>query len=150
MTRVVWFPVVLTLACSSVPPPAPSAVSKPASEASSAPPAATAPRQIDMDGRLRRTRGRARPPQLSVTPTTTGSRRFVLRWQQPPERLTLVYADSDDGTSLERRFATSMLRPDNADSLGQLHVVRASDAKCQVQRGRLEPVLTMNYEPKVP
>lgn len=43
-----------------------------------------------------------------------------------------------------------MLRPDNPDSLGNLHLITADEATCSVREGRLEPVLTLGYEPKVP
>lgn len=105
---------------------------------------------IDMVGRVERKRGRGRAPKVSVVNAGSGVRRFVLSWQKPPERLSFVYADSDDGTSMKRRFATSILRPDNADSLGYLHAIQPGDATCAVQGGRLEPVLTLSYVPRVP
>jgi hypothetical protein len=105
---------------------------------------------IDMRGRVDRKHGRGRAPKVSVVEVASGVRRFVLSWQNPPERFTLVYADSDDGRVTKRRFATSMLRPDNPDSFGNLRLVPAGDATCTVQGGRLEPVLTLSYVPRVP
>jgi len=105
---------------------------------------------IDMAGRVDRKRGRGTAPKVSVSKATGGVRRLVLSWQKPIGGLTLAYADSDDGTTLERRFATSKLRPDNPDSLGHLYGVQPSEATCQVQAGRLEPVLTLRFEPRVP
>jgi hypothetical protein len=64
--------------------------------------------------------------------------------------ITLGYADSDDGTSLKRRFATSRLRPNNAYSLGYLYTFAPGDATCRLQEGRLEPVVTLAFRPKVP
>jgi len=105
---------------------------------------------IDMTGRVDRKRGQGRAPKVSVVDAGSGVRRFVLSWQKPTERFTLVYADSDDGTATERRFATSMLRPDNPDSFGTRRFIAAKEATCTVQAGRLEPVLTLGYEAKVP
>lgn len=105
---------------------------------------------IDRAGRVERKRGQGQAPKVSVASPTSGVQRFVLEWPQPLARFTLVYADSDDGTTLERRVATSLLRPDNADSLGYLRRIPAGDATCQVQSGRLEPVVTLSYVPKLP
>lgn len=105
---------------------------------------------IDRVGRVARKSGRGQAPRVAVASSANGAQRFVLSWQRPPVRLTLVYADSDDGATLERRVATSMLRPDNADSVGYLRRIPPADATCKVQGGRLEPVVTLSYVPRVP
>lgn len=105
---------------------------------------------VDLGGRVQRRQGRATAPRVTVKKAAHGAQRFVVAWQEPPARLTLVYADSDDGSTLERRFATSSLRPKNADSLGYLRRIRPDEATCQIRNGRLEPVLTLGYVPKVP
>ena len=105
---------------------------------------------IDLTGRVDRQRGRAPAPKVSVPKATPGTRRLVLSWQKPLEHVTLVYSDSDDGTSVKRRISTSKLRPDNPDSLGYVHPIQASEATCQVREGRLEPVVTLSFEPRTP
>jgi hypothetical protein len=60
--------------------------------------------------------------------------------------LTLVYIDSDDGVREERRIATSMLRPDDVDSIGALESIAPTDAVCEVRNAHLEPVLRLGYD----
>lgn len=97
---------------------------------------------MPMDGTLIKAHGpdAKSPPQvkahLNVTePKTPTPMTFVIRFAEKPQRLTVVYSDSDDGRTQERLIATSAVAFGKNDSLGESTVVPKEAAQCELKDG---------------
>lgn len=63
--------------------------------------------------------------------------RIKIEFETPPEALTVVYSDTDDGESQDRLIATSELRHGDAASLGQTREIAPDEARCRIVDGQL-------------
>jgi len=86
---------------------------------------------VHLDGRVRRVSGAKMPsPKVEVVRpgrSKDGMARFKIRLPKEPGSLTVVYSDSDDGSSSERRIATSRLDAKDARTLG---AVKSTGQRC--------------------
>jgi len=64
--------------------------------------------------------------------------------------ITVVYSDSDDGTTQKRLIATSELQFAQRWTIGHVRRIAPREASCTVSGGRLEPVLNHKFKPDEP
>lgn len=94
---------------------------------------------MPMDGKVIKARGPdAKAPtaqaQLNVTePKAPTPMTFVVRFAEAPQRITVVYSDSDNGRFQERLLATSALTPGRNETLGQVESLSKEAAQCQLK-----------------
>jgi hypothetical protein len=81
-------------------------------------------------------------PKTNAPSVTRGGAPGRLRVELPPGSgaVTVVYADGDDGRSIERRIATSRLAEGDRKTLGALRAMTQEEGGCRVEGGALVPV----------
>lgn len=94
---------------------------------------------MPLDGKVIKARGPDdRTPtvqaQLNVTePKAPTPMTFVVRFAEMPQRITVVYSDSDDGRFQERLIATSALLPGKNETLGEIQPLAKEAAQCELK-----------------
>lgn len=97
---------------------------------------------MPMDGMLIKAHGpdAKSPPRVEahlnvVEPKAPTPMTFVIRFAEKPQRLTVVYSDSDDGRTQERLIATSAVAFGKNETLGESTIVPKEAAQCQLKDG---------------
>jgi len=101
------------------------------------------------DGKVFPAAGAPRAPLAVERASAQAGAPVRLRIALPPgsDRVTVVYSDSDDGTSQERLIATSQIVFGKSWSLGRLLAIPAGAATCIVERGALVARDARRFEP---
>lgn len=106
-------------------------------------PGGEAPRQWIIraaDGKVFAGVGKPHPSDITVERVVAGDlTRFHIRIPSKHEGITLAYADTDDGRTVERVIATSRLIPGQRATLGERRSISASTAVCRFDGAALAP-----------
>ncbi|MFO0598773.1 MAG: hypothetical protein U0228_25935 [Myxococcaceae bacterium] len=104
---------------------------------------------LALDGTVNAGFGAPRPLKVEVA-RGDGLVRFHVTLPAAPQRLTVVYSDTDDGKKQKALLATSALKFGLVTTLGAVRLMQPEDAVCEVLHDALTPKRTRVLQPSTP